>query len=120
MEEFKEKFGENGVDLVCSCWYHESFAYEFTIHVRSFEQINTLNFSIYGDIINIDDENLANSLKKAIVPKILNNIVLVYNLTDRSLRFTTNKKGLVIKPEDDGTIGWVKLLDIVGKLYVGI
>lgn len=117
MEEFINTFGEKGVDLVCSCWYFESFAYEFTVHVRGIEQINTHNFSIYGDIIDVDDTNLVDTLKSAIVPKTLNNVVLVYNFANRSLRFTTKKSGLVIKPEDEGTMGWSKLLDIVGRFY---
>ena len=119
MNEFIETFGQDGVDLVCSCWYFKSYAYEFTIHVRGIEQINTHNFSIYGDIIDVDDSNLAQTLKSAIVPKVLQNIVLVYNFANRNLSFTTKKSGLVIKPEDEGTTGWSKLLDLVGRFNAG-
>ena len=119
MEEFVDTFGQNGVDLVCSCWYFKSYAYEFTIHVNGIEQINTHNFSIYGDIISVDDSSLAQTLKSAIVPKTLQNIVLVYNFANRNISFTTKKSGLVIKPEDEGATGWSKLLDLVGRFNAG-
>ena len=114
MDEYLKEFGEEGVDLTCSCWYFKSYAYEFTFHLNGIEQINTHNFSIYGDILDIDASNLAQTLKSAIVPKQLTNVVLVYNLANRTISFTTKKSGLVIKPEDEGETGWSRLLGLVG------
>ena len=114
MDEFIKEFGQEGVNLTCSCWYFKTYAYEFTFHMRGIEQINTRNFSIYGDIVNIDDSNLAQTLKGAIVPKELMNVVLVYNLANRTMSFTSKKSGLVIKPEDEGEDGWSRLLGLVG------
>ena len=114
MDEFIKEFGEEGVNLTCSCWYYNTYAYEFTFHLKGIEQINTRNFSIYGDIISVDDSKLAQTLKSALVPKELMNIVLVYNFANRALSFTSKKNGLVIKPEDEGEDGWSRLLGLVG------
>lgn len=114
MDEFVKEFGQDGVNLTCSCWYYKSYVYEFTFHLKGIEQINTRNFSMYGDIIDVDDSHLAQTLKSTIVPKIMTNIVLVYNLANRTLNFTTKKSGLVIKPEDEGKDGWSRLLGLVG------
>lgn len=115
MKEFYNTFGENGVTLSCSCWYFKSYVYEFEVHVRGIEQINTRNFSIYGDITSVDDSLMAATLKSTLVPKKLNDIVLVYNFANRSLSFTSKKSGLVIKPEDEHSDGWFKLLGLVGE-----
>lgn len=118
-EEFIKIFGEHGVDLDCMCWYYKSTAYDFTFHMKSIEQINTQNFSILGDITNVDDSNLAPSLKKAIVPNVLTNVILVYNLANRTISFTNKKSGLTIKPYDNETDGWSKLLSLIGKFNAG-
>lgn len=115
MDEFVKEFGQEGVNLTCSCWYFKTYAYEFTFHLKGIEQINTRNFSIYGDIVGVDDSHLAQTLKSTIVPKELTNVVLVYNLANRTLSFTTKRSGLVIKPEDEGVDGWSRLLGLVGK-----
>lgn len=118
-EKFIETFGNNGADLSCMCWYYKTSAYDFTFHMKGIEQINTNNFSIIGDIVSVDAEDLAPSLQKAIVPKILNNVVLVYNLANRTLSFTTKKSGLTIKPFDNGSDAWSKLLGLIGKYNAG-
>lgn len=118
-EKFIETFGADGADLSCMCWYYKTSAYDFTFHMKGIEQINTNNFSIIGDIVSVDAEDLAPSLQKAIVPKILNNVVLVYNLANRTLSFTTKKSGLTIKPFDNGCDAWSKLLGLIGKYNAG-
>lgn len=118
MEEFIKTFGQDGVNLSCSCWYFESYAYEFTIHVRGIEQINDDNFSFYGDIIDVDDSTLAETLKARIVPKRLQNVVLIYDFGKRQIRFRTHKSGLVINPLDNGENGWTNMFGLVGKIYV--
>lgn len=115
MEDFVSTFGRNGVSLSCSCWYFKSYAYEFEIQVNGIEQINTRNFSIHGDIISIDTTPTPGTLMSTIVPKKLNDIGLVYNFANRSMNFTSKKSGLVIKPEDEDSDGWLKLLGMVGK-----
>lgn len=118
-EKFIETFGAEGANLSCMCWYYKTSAYDFTFHMKGIEQINTHDFSIIGDIIDVDDANLAPSLKNVIVPKVLNNVVLVYNLANRTLSFTVKKSGLTIKPYDNENGGWVKLLGLVGKYNAG-
>ena len=115
MDEFVKEFGQEGVNLTCSCWYFNTYAYDFTFHSKGIEQINTRNFSIYGDIVAVDDSYLAQTLKSTIVPKKLTNVVLVYNIANRTLSFRTKRSGLVIEPEDGGSDGWSRLLGLVGK-----
>ena len=118
-EKFIETFGTEGVDLSCMCWYYKTSAYDFTFHMKGIEQINTHDFSIIGDIINVEDDDLAPSLQNALFPKIKNNVVLVYNLANRTLSFTVKKSGLTIKPYDNGSDAWSKLLGLVGKYNAG-
>lgn len=115
-EEFIKTFGQDGVNLSCSCWYYGTSAYLFTIHVRGIEQINAQNFSFYGDIIDVNDSGLAETLKARIVPKKRQNVVLVYNIGKRQMRFRTPKSGTVINPLDGGENSWSKLLGLVGKI----
>ena len=37
MDEYIKEFGEEGVDLICSCWYFKSYAYEFTFHLNGID-----------------------------------------------------------------------------------
>lgn len=116
-KEFVKEFGQEGVNLMCSCWYFNTHAYDFTFHARGIEQINSHTFSIYGDIIDIDDEYLAQTLKPIIVPKKLMDVGIVYNMENRTLRFTKKKSGLVIEVDDNGEDGWRRLLKLVAAAY---
>lgn len=114
-EIFIEAFGTEGVDLECMCWYFNTSAYDFTFHMKGIEHINTQDFSIIGDIVDVDDSYLATSVKKIIVPKTLENVVLTYTLANRTISFSSKKRGLIIKPYDNGSIAWSKLLGVIGN-----
>ena len=119
-EEFEKVFGAEGAQIDCTCFYRKNHAYDFTYHLRGIEQINTHDFSIIGDIVDIDDETLPVSLKNAIEPRIKKNIVLVYNIAKRTISLTNPKSGLVIYPYDNGNDAWGKLLRLVGKFIEGL
>lgn len=106
-----------GLYLTCSCWYHNQHVYEFTLRLNGISQINTRNFTISGDIMEIDDTGLIQSFRDRIVPKKLLNIILVYNFEDRTMKFEKTMSGLVIKPEDGGERNWSTLLEFVGRYY---
>ena len=55
-EEFIKTFGEDGMEIDCSCYYHGSPVFDFTFRVRSIVEIDMRHFSINGDIVEIDDE----------------------------------------------------------------
>ena len=114
-EEFIKTFGEDGMEIDCSCYYHGSPVFDFTFRVRSIVEIDMRHFSINGDIVEIDDETMPETMKKRIVPKIVNNVVLVYNLEERCLSFRPRKSGLTINPVDNGKASWSNLLGIVGS-----
>ena len=59
-------------------------------------------------------------MKNAIVPKMTENVVLIYNLAKRSISLTIPISGLVIYPYDNGSDSWRKLLSIVGKFIEGL
>lgn len=119
-EEFEKVFGKEGTQIDCTCFYRKNHAYDFTYHLKGIEQINTHDFSIIGDIVNVDDETLPISLKNAIEPKTKENVVLVYNIAQRTISLTTPKAGLVIYPYDNGRDSWRKLLRLVGKFIEGL
>ena len=119
-EEFIKTFGEDGANVNCMCFYRKNHAYDFTFHLKGIEQINTHDFSIIGDIIDIDDDILPISLKNAIVPKITDNVVLVYNIAKRTISLTRPISGLVIYPYDNESDVWRKLLSLVGKFIEGL
>ena len=119
-EEFVNTFGEDGTNIDCTCFYRKNHAYDFTFHLKGIEQINTHDFSIIGDIIDIDDDTLPLSLKSAIEPKMLMNVVLVYNSSKRTISLTRPISGLVIYPYDNENDSWRKLLALVGKFIEGL
>ncbi|MCF0158818.1 MAG: hypothetical protein HUJ83_09940 [Veillonella sp.] len=119
-EEFEKVFGTEGTQIDCTCFYRKNHAYDFTYHLKGIEQINTHDFSIIGDIIDIDDDTLPISLKNAIEPKIKENVVLVYNIAKRTISLTTPKSGLVIYPYDNDSDSWRKLLGLVGRFIEGL
>ena len=119
-EEFIKTFGEEGTNIDCTCFYRKNHAYDFTFHLKGIEQINPHDFSIIGDILDVDDETLPISLKNVIVPKRTENVILVYNLAKRSISLTRPISGLVIYPYDNGSDSWRKLLSIVGKFIEGL
>lgn len=119
-EEFEKVFGTEGTQIDCTCFYRKNHAYDFTFHLKGIEQINTHDFSIIGDIIDVDDETLPTSLKNAIEPKNKENVVLVYNIAKRTISLTNPKSGLVIYPYDNGSDSWGKLLRLVGKFIEGL
>ena len=117
-EEFTQVFGLGGVNLTCSCWYYNSYAYDLTFQATGLKQIDFNNYSIVGEITDVDDSFLADTLKSRIVPKNLLSVSLVYNLTNMSMRFSSRIAGLVIKPDDDGSDGWAKVLRLIGKMAI--
>ena len=119
-EEFIKTFGEDGANADCMCFYHENHVYNFTFHLKGIEQISTRDFSIIGDIVDIDDATLPISLKNAIVPQKTDNVVLVYNIAKRTISLSRPKRGLVIYPYDKESDVWRKLLSLVGKFITGM
>ena len=119
-EEFIKTFGEDGANVDCMCFYRKNHAYDFTFHLKGIEQINTHDFSIVGDIVDIDNDTLPNSLKNVIVPKITDNVVLVYNIAKRTISLTRPISGMVIYPYDNESDVWRKLLGLVGKFIEGL
>lgn len=119
-EEFIKTFGEDGANVDCMCFYRKNHAYDFTFHLKGIEQINTNDFSIVGDIVDIDNDTLPNSLKNVIVPKITDNVVLVYNIAKRTISLTRPISGMVIYPYDNESDVWRKLLGLVGKFIEGL
>lgn len=117
--EFIKTFGNEGFYLLCTCWYYKTYAYEFTYHVRGIEQKNANNFSMIGDIIDVDADDVAPSFKTAIVPKHMENVAIVYNFSKGTLNFTTRKAGLVIKADDNGSSNWGKLLEMMALYKAG-
>lgn len=118
-QKFVETFGTNGTLLECMCWYYKTSAYEFTFHMKGIEQINTHDFSIIGDIVDIDKDGLAPSLEHALIPSQRTNVVLVYNLANRTISFTRKKNGLTIKPFDGNNNSWGNLLKLIGLYNAG-
>ena len=114
-KEFIKTFGEDGTDIDCSCYYHNSSVYDFTYHLKGILEIDISHFSVIGDIIEFEDEGIPETLKKRIEPKILNNVVLVYHLEERCLSFRPRKSGLTIYPVDNEKASWFNLLGIVGN-----
>ena len=114
-EEFNRIFGEKGISVDCTCFYCDNHAYDFTFHIKGFEQIDTRKFSLIGDIVSIDDDTLPLYLKKTLIPKIKENIVLVYDIEKRAISFTSRKSGLTIYPIDNGIDAWQKILGIASK-----
>ena len=117
MDELIKESDLEGLYLSCSCWYHNQHEYEFTLRLNGISQINTRNFTISGDIMEIDDTGLIQSFRDRIVPKKLLNVILVYNFEDRTMKFEKKMSGLVIKPEDGGERNWSTLLEFVGRYY---
>lgn len=103
-----------GIRLSCSCWYYNQHEYDFVLLFKGIGQICTRRFTIYGDIIEIDEFCMAQSLKQRLIPKITNNVTLVYNLEKRSMRFLPPINGLEIKTDDNGEDGWSKVFGYVG------
>ena len=114
-EEFIKTIGEDVADIDCSCYYLGSPVFDFTFHVRGIVEIDMRHFSIIGDIIEFDDEGIPETLKKRIEPKMVNNVVLVYNLEERCLSFRPRKSGVTIYPFDNDKDSWCNLLGIVGN-----
>lgn len=74
-----------------------------------------------GDIIEIDDTGLVQSFRNRIVPKTLFNVILIYNIENRTMKFVNRRiSGLVIYPEDNETDSWRKLLGFVGNFIEGL
>ena len=117
MDEFVKEFGQEGVSLMCDCWYFNTSAYEFTFQAKRLEQTGSHSFSIFGDIVAITDFYLAQLQESTIVPKKKENVVLVYDIDNRELRFAKKISGLTISPNDNGEDGWSRLLGVVGKLF---
>ena len=121
MDELINESNLEGLNLTCSCWYYNQHAYEFTLHLNGISQINTRSFTIMGDIIEIDDTGLVQSFRNRIVPKTLFNVILIYNIENRTTKFVNRRiSGLVIYPEDNETDSWRKLLGFVGNFIEGL
>lgn len=88
--------------------------------MKGIEQINTHDFSIIGDIVDIDKDGLAPSLEHALIPSQRTNVVLVYNLANRTISFTRKKNGLTIKPFDGNNNSWGNLLKLIGLYNAGL
>lgn len=110
--------GLEGLRLLCSCWYYDQ--YEFVLLLKRIGSISPRSFTIFGDIIEIDYTCMAKSLKQRLIPKITNNVTLVYNIGNRSMRTIPPINGLEIKPDDNGEDGWSKVLGYVGKKLIEI
>ncbi len=119
-KELERTFGEEGTNLECTCSYYGSFVYDFIFHLRGIEEMNSSSFCLVGDISEIDDNALPESLKKRIVLKKRNNIELIYNIGNKNLSFHPGISGVTIYPENNGMDSWCKLLGLVGDYISGL
>lgn len=118
-KQFVEEFGTEGVDLPCSAWYFGNPVYGFHFKVKKIEQINAHNFSFVGDFSVDNIDAVPETLRPVVIPKNLNNVILVYTFAKREMKFTRKKTGLTMTPHNDGSTGWNKLLKFVGTYNEG-
>lgn len=57
------------------------------------------------------------SLRRTIIPSNRENVILVYNLSRRTMNYTNKRSGLSIKPDDNGTDSWRKVLGMIGRFH---
>lgn len=117
-EEFGKVFNNEGVELLCSCSHFDNYVCDFTFHAKGIDQIDIHNFAIIGDIVEVDEDVIPVSLRRAILPSNRQNVTLVYNISRRSMNYSAKKIGLTIEPDDNGENGWRSLLGIIGKFHV--
>lgn len=118
-KQFVKEFGTEGVDLPCSAWYFGNPVYGFHFKVKKIEQINAHNFSFVGDFSVDNIDAVPETLRPVVIPKNLNNVILVYTFAKREMKFTRKKTGLTMTPHNDGSTGWNKLLKFVGTYNEG-
>lgn len=71
-----------------------------------------------GDIVDVDEDEIPASLRRTITPSNKENVILVYNLSRRTMNYKNKRTGLSIKPDDNGTDGWRKVLRIIGIFHI--
>lgn len=116
-EEFGKAFNNEGVELFCSCSYFNNYVCDFTFHAKGINQINTHDFAIVGDIVDVDEDVIHVTLRRRVLPSNRQNVTLVYNISRRCMNYSAKKIGLSIEPDDNGENGWRTLLGIIGKSY---
>lgn len=117
LEEFGKAFNNEGVELLCSCSYFNNYVCDFTFHAKGVNQINTHDFVIVGDIVDVDEDVIHVTLRRRVLPSNRQNVTLVYNIYQRRMNYSAKKIGLSIEPDDNGENGWRTLLGIIGKSY---